>query len=105
MFVATKENLRIRLGPELKEALDAFQAKKKLSQQDTVKSLLEWFLRQEGMVQSLIVGHVDEEYRGQVAELVLERMKQPKHRGRYIGPKTREPDGASDVSERQPART
>jgi hypothetical protein len=69
-----RENLRIRVLESINASLTEFCERKRINKQDTIDGLLAWFLAQDGMLQSLILGQVDEQYRGQVAKLVLERI-------------------------------
>jgi len=74
MFVAEIENLRIRVEGPLNKSLSDFSDRKKISKQDTINSLLTWFLDQDGLLQSLIVGQIESSDSGQVAEIVLKRI-------------------------------
>jgi hypothetical protein len=69
-----RENLRIRVLEAINTSLTDFCERKRINKQDTIDGLLAWFLAQDGMLQSLILGQVDEQYRGQVAKLVLEQI-------------------------------
>ncbi len=56
---------------------DEFRAaleRKKIGYSEGAGAIFRWFVAQDGMLQSLILGQVDEEYAGQVARLILERM-------------------------------
>ncbi len=76
-IVDGRENLRIRVLESVNSRLTDFCIEKKISKQDAIDGLLEWFLEQDPMLQLLIVGRVDESYRDQVARLVLERLEAP----------------------------
>lgn len=75
--VPAVENLRIRVPEQLKDLFEAACARKKVSQQQAVVSLMEWFVAQPGMLQSLVLGHFDHtpEERKRVAQLALEMLR------------------------------
>lgn len=109
MFVAEKDkpDLRVRLRPGLKEKLDDAIGAKKTSQQSAVNELVAWFVAQDGMLQSLILGQVDEQYRAQVARLILARMAgedEPPAKIRSI-PLERRPGGGRGTPEKSPDRS
>ncbi len=68
------ENLRIRLHAAAKQRLDALWKNKKISQQEAVEQILLWFVEQDDLLQSAILGQIGEERRREVARMVLERM-------------------------------
>ncbi len=74
MFVAELENLRIRVDAHLNRSFGDFSERKKISKQDAINSLLAWFLDQDGLLQSLIVGQIESDDHTQVAAIVLKRM-------------------------------
>lgn len=76
-LVTRDENLRIRLSADQKSEIDDVLRKKKVSQQEGVTAILAWFAKQDGMLQSLILGQIDEEYELQAARMALERMAKP----------------------------
>ncbi len=54
-----EENLRIRISTDLKERWTAACERKKISQQDAINEMMEWFLGQEDLVQSMIFGQIE----------------------------------------------
>lgn len=72
--VGTPKGIKFDVSEDVADEFRQALSRKKIGYSEGAASLMEWFVRQDGMLQSLILGQVDEEYRGQVARLVLERM-------------------------------
>ena len=68
---ATKENLRIRLAPDRKEAWDQFLAKKKISQQSAVVALVEFVMGVDDRLASMMLGQLSPEHNGEMVEMLL----------------------------------
>ena len=67
--------MRFRVSPELKAAWDEMIGGRKISQQDAVEPLIQWIVRQEPLMQSMVFGQVPASDTGEVARrLLLERM-------------------------------
>lgn len=73
MLMATKQrqNFRAQLPDSVKEQWDRWLEKKRISQQDAAAALVEWVMETDDRLASLVLRQVDEEYHGQIAELVL----------------------------------
>jgi hypothetical protein len=71
------DDFRIRIPQPLKEAWDAMAERKRIKQQDAGAALIEWFLSLPDLMQSSILGQIDDESQILVARLVLERMAAP----------------------------
>lgn len=80
MVVANKEkeDLRVRLRPGLKEKLDGVIEARKTSQQKLVNELVAWFVEQSAMLQTILLGQVEDRYRAQVARMILEEIAEYK---------------------------
>lgn len=79
MVVAQKddrENLRIRLRPEVNRAFDELTERKRVKKQDAIDGLVEWFLLQDSRLQSLIIGQIEPEYHAEIIEKVLGNLTQ-----------------------------
>ncbi len=63
-------DLRVRLDPALKKQLDDAVAARKTNQQTLVTELVRWYVDQEPMIQSIVIGQIDDL---DVVRLVLER--------------------------------
>jgi hypothetical protein len=68
------ENLRIRVGGSLNSKFTEFTERKKISKQDTIDALLGWFLRQDSLLQSMIVGQIEPEDQAAIAKMVLTKL-------------------------------
>lgn len=65
------ENLRIRLSPEKKARLKTLCDRKKITQQAAVEAMVEFLLSADGTLVSMVLGQIDEKYKGEIAEMVL----------------------------------
>jgi hypothetical protein len=74
MVVAEKKPFKVEIDGDVVEATRAAFDRKKIGYWDGTEAVLRWFSSQDGMLQSLILGQVDEKYRQQVARMVLEQM-------------------------------
>lgn len=72
--VATPKGIKFEVSEELADEFRQALSRKKIGYSEGAAALMEWFTKQDGMLQSLILGQVDEDYHGQVAKLVLERV-------------------------------
>lgn len=54
-----EHRLSIRVTTDLKDRFEAACAKKKISQQAAVVSLMDWWARAPELLQSLVVGHIN----------------------------------------------
>jgi hypothetical protein len=54
-----REDLRVRLRPGLKERLEKAMEAKQTTQTKLVNQLVAWFLEQDGLLQSVILGQVE----------------------------------------------
>ncbi len=68
-----KEMLRVYLTPSLRACLDELVAEKKSDNTKLVGQLLEWFLEQDSLFQSILLGQVPAD--DDVAELALARIR------------------------------
>ena len=59
MTMPNSEDLRVRLEGDLKERLDQVLDAKRTSQQRAVNELVGWFVRQDPLVQSAILGQIE----------------------------------------------
>jgi hypothetical protein len=75
------DDFRIRIPERLKEAWDAMAERKKIKHQDAGAALIDWFLSLPDLMQSSILGQIDEESRGLVAEMLLRQMAAPSKKG------------------------
>ena len=71
------ENLRIRVSPQLNDALDSVCKRKRLKKQDAIEGMLRWFVEQDGRLQSLIVGQIEQEFHGEIIDKVLDSLRHP----------------------------
>jgi hypothetical protein len=72
--VAETKPLKFDLDGDVADDFRGVLDRKKIGYSEGAEALMRWFLRQESMLQSLILGQVDEEYTGQVASSVLTKM-------------------------------
>lgn len=79
MIVALQENVRIRLAADVKEAWQSTCDAKRITQQAAIDALLRWFTQQDSLMQSLILGQIEEKDCGDVTRLLLERMARTAH--------------------------
>lgn len=70
-----REDLRVRLRPGLKERLEKTMEAKQTTQTKLVNQLVSWFLDQEGLLQSVILGQI--EPTEDLVELILRRRRRP----------------------------
>lgn len=70
----TPESMRIPLPPELFAKWRSLLQQKKISQQMAVVALIEWFMNQDDLFQSIILGQLNSDGQADVAELILQRM-------------------------------
>ena len=68
-----REDLRVRLRDGLKEQFDAVVAAKRTTQQAAVNELVGWFVKQDPLLQSMILGQLGSES-GDVLDLLIKRM-------------------------------
>ncbi len=86
-----RENLRIRVLESINTQLSAFCADRKISKQDAIDGLLEWFLEQDETLQLLIVGRVPASDQNPIARMVLNRLSErPKKSKRNPGTPARD---------------
>ena len=69
--------LPVRLEPALKAELDAVLTRKKVSQQTAVTELIRWWIAQDDLLQSAIIGQVTLEPPDDITTLIVKRMTQP----------------------------
>lgn len=79
MLVALEGNLRFRMSAELKERWSAACDARKISQQDAITSLLEFFVAQDGMVQAAILGQIP--LRNDTIELAIRAVARQRREG------------------------
>lgn len=53
-----EEKVQFRVAAKLKEEFEAFCNAKKISHQDAMGALIEWIMKQEELVQSIVLGQV-----------------------------------------------
>lgn len=66
------KNLRLRFDAAFKGRLDHLWHEKKVSQQVAVESILTWFLDQDSLLQSMILGQIEADRR--LLRVAIERM-------------------------------
>jgi len=74
VVVAEKENLRIRVSGIVQAGLNDLKQRKHISKQAAIEGILTWFLEQDGMLQSLILGQIEEQHKSQAARMVLAKL-------------------------------
>lgn len=72
--MVAKENLRIRLSPELKQRFDEVIARKKISQQDAIEHLIEWACGQDDLLLSMLFGQVAPANNAELVRIVNARL-------------------------------
>lgn len=70
-----KNDLRVRLTPELKQEVDALFERKNISQVKAVTAMLKWVVEQPDLVQSVVLGQIDDESAISVLRHVLNKME------------------------------
>lgn len=71
--VATPKGIKFDVSENIADEFRQALSRKKIGYSEGAAALMEWFVAQDGMLQSLILGQVDEGYRAQVARMVLAR--------------------------------
>lgn len=71
---APEENLRIRVPLPLKGKWDNVTTAHKISQQAAALALMEWFVQQDPMLRSMVLGQIPEVDPSDLAKLALRRL-------------------------------
>ncbi len=71
------DSLRVRISPSMKEKVDAAFNGQKISQQDGVIALIEFFLTLDDVGRALVLGQIQPSAED-IASLILRRLKKPK---------------------------
>jgi DNA-binding TFAR19-related protein (PDSD5 family) len=66
--------LRIQLDPSAKQQLDRLAKTRGMTQISIMSRLVEWFVRQNEVIQLAVLGVVSEEFTGPLAKRLLERI-------------------------------
>jgi len=69
-----EEDLRVRLKDGLKEQFDAVLKRKKMKQVTGVNQLVAWFIAQDDLFQSMILGQIGPDSTTEIAQLLLEKI-------------------------------
>ena len=72
--------IKIRLDPELKKKIDDLLSRKQITQVAAMNSLLEWLVVQDDLLQSMILGQLDDD--ADLLTLALRRRLALKQKGK-----------------------
>jgi hypothetical protein len=73
-YVTQTENIRIRLGPDLKPAWEGVLERHKITQQAAVAALIGWAVRQDPLTRAMIFGQVPDADHAELSRIVLRRL-------------------------------
>jgi hypothetical protein len=72
--VAKTKNFKVLMDPALKQQVDLLMTRKNLKLTPAVDSLMRWLLAQDSLLQSMLLGGIEQKDHTAVARLVLERL-------------------------------